>query len=82
MQCRKGLNIVNISNGLLFFERCSLITATVCAYKLNNARYCLIILFRRNVCSKISQYGIDYIEPLVNKSLFKIVLDSPSFEIT
>ena len=27
-----------LSNGLFFFERCSLITATVCAYKLNNAR--------------------------------------------
>ena len=29
---------VYLSNGLFFFERCSLITATVCAYKLNNAR--------------------------------------------
>ena len=28
----------HLSNGLFFFERCSLITATVCAYKLNNAR--------------------------------------------
>ena len=27
-----------LSNGLFFFERCSFITATVCAYKLNNAR--------------------------------------------
>ena len=27
-----------LSNGLFFFERCSLITTTVCAYKLNNAR--------------------------------------------
>ena len=27
-----------LSNGLFFFDRCSLITATVCAYKLNNAR--------------------------------------------
>ena len=26
-----------LSNGLFFFERCSLITATVCAYKLTNA---------------------------------------------
>ena len=29
--------IICLSNGLFFFERCSLITATVCAYKLNNA---------------------------------------------
>ena len=29
---------IYLSNGLFFFERCSLITATVCAYKLNNAR--------------------------------------------
>ena len=29
---------VFLSNGLFFFERCSLITATVCAYKLNNTR--------------------------------------------
>ena len=28
-----------LSNGLFFFERCSRITATSCAYKLNNARY-------------------------------------------
>ena len=27
-----------LSNGLFFFEGSSLITATVCAYKLNNAR--------------------------------------------
>ena len=27
-----------LSNGLLFFEICSLITATMFAYKLNNAR--------------------------------------------
>ena len=29
--------IASMDNGLFFFERCSLITATVCAYKLNNA---------------------------------------------
>ena len=29
---------IHLSNGLFFFERCILITATVCAYKLNNAR--------------------------------------------
>ena len=28
-----------INNELFFFERCSLITVTVCAYKLNNAHY-------------------------------------------
>ena len=28
----------HFSNGLFFSERCSLITATVCAYKLNKAR--------------------------------------------
>ena len=27
-----------LSNGLYFFGRCSLITATMCAYKLKNAR--------------------------------------------
>ena len=27
-----------LSNGLFFFEGCILITAMVCAYKLNNAR--------------------------------------------
>ena len=30
-------NYAYLSNGLFFFERCSPITATVCAYKLNNA---------------------------------------------
>ena len=36
---RRNLTLcVYLSNGLFFFERCSLITATVCAYKLNNAR--------------------------------------------
>ena len=39
MLCRKGFKTVNISNGLFFFERCSLIPATVFEYKLNNARY-------------------------------------------
>ena len=80
MQCRKGLNIVNISNGLLFFERCSLITATVCAYKLNNARYCLIILFRRNICSKIVRYhNTESITSnhWLTRAFLKIVLDSP-----
>ena len=35
MKCRKFkvFQNVNISNGLFFFERCSLITATVCANK-------------------------------------------------
>ena len=33
------LSVFYLSNGLIFFERCSLITVTVCAYKLNNARY-------------------------------------------
>ena len=28
-----------LCNRLFFFERCSLITATMCAYKLKNARY-------------------------------------------
>ena len=28
----------NLNNRFIFFERCSLITSTVCAYKLNNAR--------------------------------------------
>ena len=31
MQCWKGFLNVNISNGLLFFERYGLITATLCA---------------------------------------------------
>ena len=30
---------IHLSNGLFFIERFSLITATVCAYKSNNARY-------------------------------------------
>ena len=30
-------NTIQLSNGLLFFERCSVITMTVCAYKLNKA---------------------------------------------
>ena len=34
-----NLRAYYLSNGLFFFERCSLITATVCAYKLNNARF-------------------------------------------
>lgn len=29
----------HLSNGLFFLESCNLITAAVCAYKLNNARY-------------------------------------------
>ena len=41
------------------------------------AIHCLIILFWRNIRRKISKYWIDNIEPLVNKSLFKIVLDFP-----
>ena len=37
---RKFTNVdSHLSNGLFFFERCSRITATVCAYKLNNARF-------------------------------------------
>ena len=37
MRCRKSFRNVNISNGLFFFERCSLITATVYANKVHNA---------------------------------------------
>ena len=33
MQCKNGFKNVNIGNGLFFIERCSLITATMCANK-------------------------------------------------
>ena len=33
------VSVVHLNNGLFFFERCSLKNATVCGYKLNNARY-------------------------------------------
>ena len=37
-----------LSNGLFFFERCSLLTVTVCAYKSNNARYGVTFRKRTN----------------------------------
>ena len=46
MRRRKCFRNVNISNGLFFFERCSLITATACANKFSkraNARYSILI---------------------------------------
>ena len=46
MQYRKGFKNVNISNGLFFFERFSLITATMCAnnfFRCTNARYLICI---------------------------------------
>ena len=49
MCCRKGFKNVNISNGLFFFERYILITATVCAYKLNNLRYLWDYIFRKRI---------------------------------
>ena len=33
IQCRKGFKNGNISNGMFFFEICSLITENVCANK-------------------------------------------------
>ena len=38
MRCRQGFRNVSLSNVLSFFERCSHITTTVYAHKLNNAR--------------------------------------------
>ena len=40
MRCRKGFRNVNISNGLIIFERCSIITATGCAQFFHN---CIIV---------------------------------------
>ena len=43
---------VNISNGFFFFERCSLITATVCANKFSNGAIQFVYTHRRSYMSK------------------------------
>ena len=52
MQFRKGFKNVNISNGLFFFERCSLINAMVCAKKFPYLLPCVV----RFVCTHRRSY--------------------------
>ena len=51
MRCRKVIKIVKISNGLFFFERCSLIhvTATVCAKQIIMRKRTLFNLYAHAV---------------------------------
>ena len=71
MRFRKGFKNVNITNGLFFFERYSLITATVCAkIKIQNAlsrviQFVHIVAIMRLLISKKNN-------PLFNNELINI----------
>ena len=71
MRFRKGFENVNITNGLFFFERYSLITATVCAkIKIQNAlsrviQFVHIVAIMRLLLSKKNN-------PLFNNELINI----------
>ena len=75
MRCSKGFKNVNtcISNGLFFFERCSLITATVCANKFHN--YDHIIAVIRHLLKK-SNPLLNIIRIKSMKKLFLLIIQT------
>ena len=75
MSCSKGFKNVNtcISNGLFFFERCSLITATVCANKFHN--YDHIIAVKRHLLEK-SNPLLNIIRIKSMKKLFLLIIQT------
>ena len=77
MRCSKGFKNVNtcISDGLFFFERCSLINATVCANKFHN--YDHIIAVMRHLFKKSNPLlHVNIIRIKSMKKLFLLIIQT------